>query len=65
MTYFVQMYKFITCFREIKYDKHNSRHFLNQFEQYNRWSSKNNIIQVEQLHTSASYVFILENTIFL
>lgn len=44
-------------FREIKYDKRSSRHFLNQFEQYNQWSSKNNIIQVEQLHTSASYVF--------
>jgi len=49
--------KCIVFFREEKYDKSNNRNFLNQCDQYNHWSgtmSKNNMVQPEQFHTSAS-----------
>ncbi|CAI6354056.1 unnamed protein product [Macrosiphum euphorbiae] len=47
-----------TTTREDKYDKSNNRNFLNQCEQYSHWTgtmSKNNMVQPEQFHTSASY----------
>ncbi|XP_050529798.1 IQ motif and SEC7 domain-containing protein 1 [Daktulosphaira vitifoliae] len=44
--------------REDKYDKSNNRNFLNQCDQYNHWTdtiTKNNIVQPEPFHTTASY----------
>lgn len=48
----------VLFFRDEKYDKSNNRHFMNQCEQYSHWngtmSSKNNMVQPEPFHTSAS-----------
>lgn len=49
--------QFILLFRDEKFDKTINRNFLNECEQYNHWTnsmSKNNIVQPEPFHTSAS-----------